>query len=192
MIKHKMYYDNQREWKRTKSFVSTEGAIQAPFTFYYINEKDWSLSHNWDYWNINFTSAVTSVNNTATIKTIYDPAPLGFTLPKTAAFTAFTKTGEETTNSSYFNVSGTYDKGWNFYTNGWKNGNTIFFATLGYRNTYSYGNGNISGVWREGYYWAVGASSTSYGRVMDLLSDIILPQRADYRSCGFSARAVIE
>ena len=104
------FYDNQRDWKRINSFISTGGAIQAPFIFYYVENNDWSESHNYDFWNKNFTGAV-GMNNDATLKTIYSPSPSGFVEPKTAAFTGFTSTGGNTTNRGQFNVSGSFNKG---------------------------------------------------------------------------------
>ena len=51
--------------------VAIATAIQCPFTFYNVNggsgASDWSTSHNYDYWNKNFTSSV-GVNNYETKK----------------------------------------------------------------------------------------------------------------------------
>ena len=176
---------------RINSYASTAQAIKAPFTFYYVRENDWSESHNWDYWNKNFTSAV-GVNNDATLKTIYSPSPSGYVEPKTAAFTGFTSNGDNTNNSSQFNVSGSFNKGWNFYANGWKTGSTIFFDGLGYRDTYNGATGAVVGVGEEGHFWSAGASSTSLGRLLFFYSGYVLPQNVDFRSYGFSVRSVKE
>ena len=192
--KHKPYYDNQSQWLRINSYASTGQAIQAPFTFYYVRDNDWSESHNWDYWNKNFTSDP-GITNAATAKTIYSPSPSGFVEPKTAAFTGFTSTGANTNNSSQFNVSGSFTKGWNFYTNGWKTGSTIFFDALGLRDTYSgrsSGTGAVVRVGEEVHFWASGASSASFGRLLDFGSGGVDPQIANARSYGFSVRPVKE
>ena len=181
----KPIYDNSIDWERAGGYVSTATAIQNPFTFYYVNDNDWSQSHNWDYWNINFTGAA-GVNNTATEKTVYDPSPTGFTLPRTAAFTGFTTTGNNTTTSSQFNVSGSWDSGWNFFTG--VNSNTIFFDGLGFRDTY----GAVVYVGEAGLFWASGASSASFGRILFFRSGFVRPQGADGRSYGFSVRPVSE
>ena len=191
MIKHKMYYDNQREWKIINSFVSTEGAIQAPFSFYYINNKDWSSSHNWDYWNINFTSAA-SINNTLVIKTIYDPAVSGFAEPKTTAFTGFTYTGGNTSNSSLYNVKGNFTKGWNFYTQAWKTGDLIFFEAYGFRYTSGKNNGRISFLGEISYCWTAGTESVDRGINYASSSGLLNPQDNDFRSSGITCRPVLE
>ena len=189
--KFKPYYDNQSQWLRINSYASTGQAIQAPFTFYYVRDNDWSESHNWDYWNKNFTTAV-DANNYTTLKTIYSPSPSGYVEPKTAAFTGFTSTGAYTNNSSQFNVSGIWNRGWNFYTNGWKTGSTIFFDALGYRDTYGGATGAVAYVGENGIYWSAGAYSASYGRDLDFGSGGVYPQDADTRSYGFSVRSVKE
>ena len=172
-------------------FQATNTAIQNPFTFYYVSNNDWSSTHNYDYWNKNFTTAV-DANNYTTLKTIYSPSPSGYVEPKTAAFTGFTSTGGNSTNSSQFNVSGIWNRGWNFYTNGWKTGNTIFFDGLGYRDTYNGATGAVVSVGGGGVFWASGASSASHGRFLIFNSGGVYPQRTDFRSFGFSVRSVKE
>ena len=173
---------------RVGGYQATSTAIQNPFTFYYVSNNDWSSSHSFQFWNKNFTSDP-GITNAATAKTIYSPSPSGFVEPKTAAFTGFTSTGDYTNNSSQFNVSGIWNRGWNFYTNGWKTGNTIFFDALGYRDTY---NGAVVDVGGGGLFWASGASSASLGRYLDFHSGYMNPQGTLYRSFGFSVRPVKE
>ena len=189
--KFKPFYDNQSQWLRINSYASTGQAIQAPFTFYYVRDNDWSSSHSYQFWNKNFTSDP-GITNAATAKTIYSPSPSGFVEPKTAAFTGFTSTGGNTTNSSQFNVSGIWNRGWNFYTNGWKTGSTIFFDGLGLRDTYNGATGAVVGVGEGGLFWASGASSASYGRYLIFGSGYVYPQGTHLRSCGFSVRSVKE
>ena len=146
----KPFYDKQRDWKRTYSLISTGGAIQAPFTMYYVHKDDWSESHNYDYWNIKFTSA-TNVNNTDVVKTIYDPSVSGFTLPKTAACSNFS------INAGTKYVDGRF-AGRYFYRKG-SEGATIFFDLIGYRETWdSYGA--LYGTTHRGYYWLSGKISS--------------------------------
>ena len=179
---------------RINSYASTGQAIQAPFTFYYVRDNDWSSSHSYQFWNKNFTSDP-GITNAATAKTIYSPSPSGFVEPKTAAFTGFTSTGGNTTNSSQFNVSGSFTKGWNFYVNGWRTGSTVFFHALGFRDTYSgrsSGTGAVVYVGEGGNFWSAGASSTSYGRYSNFASGNVYPQYTNYRSYGYSVRSVAE
>ena len=191
---YKPFYDNQYPWQQIGGYQATATAIQNPFTFYYVKDNDWSSSHSYQFWNKNFTAAA-SVNNTATLKTIYSPSPSGFVEPKTAAFTGFTSTGGNTSNSSQFNVSGSFNQGYFFYTNGWKTGSTVFFDALGYRDTYSgrsSGTGAVVLVGGDGNFWASGASSASYGRRLSFDSGAVVPQTTIDRSRGFSVRPVSE
>jgi hypothetical protein len=187
----KPFYDNQRVWQKISGYQATATAIQNPFTFYYKNNDDWSSSHSYQYWNKNYTAAA-SVSNTATLKTIYSPSPSGFVEPKTAAFTGFTSTGANTTNSSQFNVNSTWNDGWSFYTNGWKTGSTIFFNAFGYRSTYNNGTGVISSFYGGGEFWACGAASVSLGRNLYFLSNRVDPQNRGGRSYGNSVWSVKE
>ena len=168
-------------------------AIQTPFTFYYVNNNSWSnaSSLTYQYWNKNFTAAA-SVNNTATLKTIYSPSPSGFAEPQTAAFTGFTSTGGNVTNSSQFNVGGTWNKGWNYYTNGWKTGSTVFFAGLGYRTVHNGATGTLAGNGKEGCFWTSGASTVTNARYIGFGTDYVAAQTADPHSYGFSVRSVKE
>ena len=58
-------------------------------------------------------------------------------MPRTAAFTSFTSTGDFTDNIDDYNFFGAFSKGWHFYTKGWKSGETFFCEVLGLRDTYS-------------------------------------------------------
>jgi hypothetical protein len=189
--KFKPFYDNQSPWLRIGNQVATGVAIQNPFTFYYVNNNDWSSSHSYQFWNKNFTNAVWE-NNEVTLKTIYSTSPSGFVEPKAAAFTGFTSTGSGTTNSSQFNISGSFNKGWNFYTNGWNVGGTIFFNAGGTRDVTN-SNGNILYVGERGKYWTVGATSTSRaGRLANYSLYYIYPYDAYYRALGHNCWPVKE
>ena len=188
---YRPYYDNQRAWLRVSGFQTTGTAIQNPFTFYYVQNNDWSSSHSYQFWNKNFTTAV-GVNNEETLKTIYSPSLSGFVEPKTAAFTGFTSTGGESSNSSQFNVSGSFTKGYSFYTNGWKIGETIYFDALGYRNTYNNSTGNVANVTIQGHFWTSGSSSKIDALYLRFYSITVHPQRTSFRSFGLSCRSVKE
>ncbi len=177
------------------SYASTGQAIKAPFTFYYVQDDDWNDSHNFQFWNKNFsTDSDPGITNAATYKTIYDPSVSGFTLPKTAAFTNFTSSGDNTTNGGEFNVSGSFNKGWNFYVNGWRTGSTVFFHALGFRDTYSgrSATGAVAFVGETGIYLSAGAFPASYGRGLYFRSDNVNPQDWSTRSGGRAVRSVSE
>ena len=187
-IKYKMYHDNQREWKRIASQVSTGTAVQSPFTFYCVKNNDWSLSHNWDYWNINFTNA-SGVDNTEISKTIYDPSVSGFCLLRTAAFTGFTTTGGNTNVLSQFNVSGSWNHGWNFLT-GLQNNGTIFIEALGYKGNAT--GGILIGVGSEAPLWTSGACSVVNSRALGLNHNDVFTQHMDFRTNAFPVRCDLE
>lgn len=188
---YRPYYDNQRAWLRVSGFQTTGTVVKNPFTFFYVNTNDWSSAHSYQFWSKNFTAAV-GVNNDEIVKTIYSPSPSGYVEPKTAAFTGFTSTGGNTGNSSQFNVSGVYNKGYNFYTNGWKTGGTIFFPSLGYRDVYTGGSGGILSVGIDCDIWSAGALSEYSGRIFGFNSSTMNPQGVLVRSYGFSCRSVKE
>ena len=186
---YRPYYDSQRAWQRIRGAQATSIAIQFPFTFYYVPTNDWSSTHSYQLWNKNFTTAV-GTNNEETIKTIYSPSTSGFVEPKTAAFIGFTSTGGNTTTKSQFNVNGSFTNEWNFYTNGWKTGSSIFFYAAGYRNTYNSGNGTVMNVGKAGCFWSAGGASTVGGHHLYFNSGYVYPQKANNRSVGASVRSV--
>ena len=52
-------------------------------------------------------------NDDLVIKSVYDPSPVGYSLPASNAFTGFTTTGQKISNENIglFNVNGGFDKG---------------------------------------------------------------------------------
>ena len=187
----KYYYDNNRVWNIKNNSVTIGNAIQNPFTFYAINNGDWSTTHKYDLWNKNCTSAAT-VNNTAIVKTVYDPSVSGFCLPRTAAFTGFTTTGGNSAISSEFNVSGEiiWGEGWNFLTG--ISGGTILLSTTGYRTTYNSGTGSLAAVDSYGTFWVAGALSDIQARRFNYYYENIKPQSSFPRSCGVAVQPVTE
>ena len=75
-------------------------------------------------------------NDDVVIKSVYDPSPVGYSLPASNAFTGFTTTGQNVGNGNIglFNVKGGFDKGWYFYTKPNKQGSTVFFPACGGRS----------------------------------------------------------
>ena len=177
---------------RVAGFQATNTAIQNPFTFFYVQNNDWSATHSYQFWNKNFTTAV-GVNNDETLKTIYSPSPSGFVEPKTAAFTGFTSTGGNTSNGSQLNTSGSWNAGWYLYTTGWQTGGTIFFDSQGFRDTYNgrSGTGNIINYGQEGLFWTVGALNSAYGYAFSAGSGGICPRDEKLRSYGLECRPVL-
>ena len=100
-------------------------------------------------WSAN-NSSVSFSDLSVTIKTIYDPCPVGFRLPVSYCFSGFTTTGESVESTS--EINGFYDDnriGWCLYTDATRS-RTIFFPSTGWRN---YVTSAVKGVNVWGYYW---------------------------------------
>ena len=124
----------------------------------------------------------TDANDEVVIKSVYDPSPVGYSLPAANAFTGFTTTGGHTNNPAEYNVKGKFDKGWHFYTKPSKQGIPFFFPASGFRfcNT-----GTLDHVTMYGYYWVAGPLDTNYGRHLDFDSGYVYPLVGTNRSYGF-------
>ena len=134
----------------------------------------------------------TDANDDVVIKSVYDPSPVGYSLPASNAFTGFTDTGLNTGNPgnpAIFNVKGSYDKGWYYYTQPNRKGNTIFFPVNGSRQH----NGvAVSFTFRSDATTAT-PSSTKQNYLMTYGSTYIYPlDNYDYRSWGFPVRSAEE
>ena len=174
--------------EQTRKYLQEQlSKIHLPSIMYII---DWSSRHNYDYWNKSFSNA-SSVDNADIIKTIYDPSVSGFNLPKTAAYTGLTYSGGRETDPARFNVSGSFNKGWNFYTNGWKQGDVFFCYALGFRDIEGLA-GAIVNVTISGGVWLAGAVSSAKGRFVSFFSSLVDPQNTNTRSKGFSIRPTLE
>ena len=140
----------------------------------------------------------TDANDEKVIKSVYDPSPIGYSLPASNAFTGFTTTGGNVgywstpltpETKAKFNVKSEFEKGWYFYNKPNKQGGNIFFPAYGYRH-FSYGfllNMNTSG-----YYWLSGPCFTNYGFSLNFSSILVLPLIDGYCSCGFTVRSAEE
>ena len=164
--------------------MTTNAVILHP-NIYYIGDS-WSSVNSLEYWNKGNT--VTTNNNNPVYKTLYSPSPTGFVEPKTAAFTGFTSSGGNQTSG--FNVSGSFNKGWNFYCQPNATGGTVFFSSLGYR---AYNTGAVAYVSGYGVYWSAGPSGTpTFARLLDILPGYVYPQDEYSRASGFSVRSASE
>lgn len=129
--------------------------------------------------NVNNYSNLWSVNNSiigavadgmlssldlAVVKTIYDPSPVGFSVPKGNAYTGFTTTGEQM--KSFTELNGTWDSSnfdYSFYTNSEKT-QTILFPVLGFRK------GNSNGSSEKSLYWSAIPYTTGTGYYLEVYS----------------------
>ena len=182
-------------------------SIQHPHIFYNYGSSspyDWCATSYYNLWSADNT--VTTANDNAVVKTIYDPSPVGYHLPSSNAFTGFTYNGSNVSGSSYFGsrfnspytstTDFTDNFGWEFYCNKMTGegsydtaGGTIFFPASGYRG---YSTGTVLYVGSLGYFWSAVPSSASNGRGLSFLSSSIYPLYNYNRSLGIAVRPVQE
>lgn len=148
----------------------------------------------YNLWSINNTKTggQDNGNDDPVIKTIYDPSPVGFTVPGGNAFTGFTATGM---NKATMNVDGTDVKsvfqanmGHHYWTNSNKE-ETIFFPAAGYMD-----NGNGALLWHKQYgdFWTALPADINNGCVMGIQYDFTYPRFVNVRTYGFSIRPAAE
>ena len=148
----------------------------------------------YNLWSINNTKTggQDNGNDDPVIKTIYDPSPVGFTVPGGNAFTGFTETGR---NRATMNVDGTGVKsvfdanmGHHYWTNSNKE-ETIFFPAAGYMD-----NGNGALLWHKQYgdFWTALPADINNGCVMGIQHDFTYPRFVNVRTYGFSVRPAAE
>ena len=139
-------------------------------------------------------------NDEVVIKSVYDPSPVGYSLPASNAFTGFTTTGQKVGDWSEgyiltpeekekLNVKGDFDKGYYFYTKPNKAGNTFFFVASGWRDPIS---SALYGSSIGGYYQPAVPSSTSFGRHLSFHSSHTHPLNNLQRGYGWSVRSAEE
>ena len=131
----------------------------------------------------------TDTNDEVVIKSVYDPSPVGYSLPASNAFTGFTTTGGNTWNSAEYNVKGGFDKGWYFYTKPNKKGDTFFFPING---CHYYNSGIISQVLTNGLCWSAIPVEEANGHALNYTSVYVIPVGNSQRSFGFAVRSAEE
>ena len=137
----------------------------------------------------------TDANDEVVIKSVYDPSPVGYSLPASNAFTGFTTTGLSAgTNTTpatpeQINVKLPFDKGYYFYTKKNKQGNIFFFPISGRRQPQS---GIMGLASSHGYSWDSGPYSLNEGRTFCLTLGIINPLDYYRRNYGLPVRSAEE
>ncbi len=178
--------------KAPNGAVALGTAIANPNTFYTVA----SVADNWcsttynNLWSMENT--VTTVNTTKPVKTVYDPSPVGFVMPPSGAWTGFTSDGNNVTfgGPTNCNVSGAFDKGWNFYLGLNGTGGTTFYPTTGYRY---FQTGAFLGVVSFANCWSGTPASATVGYNFYFRDVAVYPQYNNYlRAYGFAARSVAE
>ena len=137
----------------------------------------------------------TDANDDKVIKSVYDPSPVGYSLPASNAFTGFTTTGQTVGDGSYLvtseqvNAILPFDKGLYFYRKIGKKGGTIFFPASGFRYCY---NAFVEYMTTDGLYWSANTSYAYYCRYLNFNSRGGVPLDNGDRAFGFSVRSAEE
>jgi conserved domain protein len=149
----------------------------------------------YNLWSMNNTSAYAEnqANSQTVVKTIYDPSPVGFSVPANDAFTGFTENG---LNGGRMNVDGTDNAqafnnnfGHNFWTNSSKT-ETIFFPAAGYREARN--GSTLSYYSKFGDYWTATPNDNNNGNVMGFDVNSVYPLYRNIRAFAFSVRPAAE
>ena len=163
----KPYYDNQYNPRAILTSTNINDVILHPNI---VNTS--SGNSSLELWNKNNT--LTNVNSNKVYKTIYDPNPVGYIMPKISAFSGFTSN------------SGGYNQGYYFYSN--HNGETVFFNALGIINP---ANGSVAQT-DQGYYYSADPASSSECYFLRFFNGVITPTFVLTRALGFSVRPVLQ
>ena len=142
----------------------------------------------------------TDANDDVVIKSVYDPSPVGYTVPASNAFTGFTKTGQNAgdglgstdpltpENYALFNVKGDFNKGWTIYNNLTKQKTTFYFAA-GYR---AIQEGKVLGIFNDGNIWSAGPIDGNRVFSLDFHPNNILPLAKLNKGYGLFVRSAEE
>lgn len=154
-----------------------------------------STNHNWNnltrfnnFWNAAQNNDGVGDNMDTAVKTIYDPCPPKYMMPGGRAFTGFTTTGGNTSDSTQFNVVGSFSQGWKFKRNS-ADAQGNFFPASGCRASDS---GGLAGMGSYGNYWSYASRSQAGAYGLGFYSGGVYPLDGYSRSDGFSVRPARE
>lgn len=167
--------------------ISIVNAIQNPGTFYTDGNK-WGTEYKYfNLWSMQTTSQGDA--SKTLVKTVYDPCPVGFTMPPLKTFSGATTTGITNTNNKDINALGNWDQGWHFYAKDSSSPSTVYYPAIGSRTARA---GSLYGVKDRGYYWVGVPSSTTAGSNLDITNTKVIPANNLNRAVGCSIRPVAE
>lgn len=167
--------------------ISIVNAIQNPGTFY-TDGNTWGTEYRYfNLWSMQTTSQ-TDASKTL-VKTVYDPCPVGFSMPPVKTFSGVTTTGTTNTNNKDINALGDWDQGWHFYAKDSSSPSTVYYPAIGSRTAKE---GKLYGVKDRGYYWVGVPSSTSAGNNLDIRNTIVIPANNLNKAVGCSIRPVAQ
>lgn len=124
----------------------------------------------------------TSTALETSVKTVYDPCPVGYKVPLPNMFKAFTTSGN-TANGTWRSD----DLGYDFICS---DNSTVYFPKTNFRNNVA-GNLSSSHV-AEGHYWSAVPASNSNGYEMYFLEGSVNPAKSAFRVYGCAVRPVQE
>ena len=150
--------------------------ITSKTTFYYNSDSPYNWFGTKSYYNL-WDAACTGTGNSDndTVKTVYDPSPVGWKVPNGNTFTGLSVLSTANGIVKMRRYSGD--------TVG------VGFPMSGYR---SYSVGSLYDVGSGGYVWLSSAGSQGHAFNLYFLSDYVGPQYLSYRAYGFSVRPVEE
>ena len=167
--------------------ISIVNAIQNPGTFYTDGNK-WGTEYKYfNLWSMQTTSQGDA--SKTLVKTVYDPCPVGFTMPPLKTFSGATTTGITNTNNKDINALGNWDQGWHFYAKDSSSPSTVYYPAIGSRTARA---GSLYGVKDRGYYWVGVPSSTTAGSNLDITNTKVIPANNLNRAVGCSIRPVAQ
>lgn len=158
------------------SQVAQSAAIQNPGKFIAYSSGNWSTDEGYDYWCVGNTSTGTSAQTITVKKSIYDPSPVGYCVPPTAAHVALNmgQSGFVYDNNNGFSNSANGDY-WQFF---------------GYIVC---SNGFVGLAGSRGSFWSASLTNSLNAYLLNCRSDgRVHPQSFSYRSNGYSVRPVSE
>lgn len=160
----------------TKASKTNElwGGIQNPSTFYYNSSSPYNWFGTKSYYNL-WDAACTGEGNSDndTVKTVYDPCPVGWKVPNGNTFTGFSIINNANGIVKFTRYSG--------------DSTGIGFPMSGYRRS---SDGSLDSVGSYGYVWLSSAYSQSYAYSLYFGSSDVNPQSYSRRAIGFSVRPV--
>ena len=157
-------------YKRIKTEQQQFVSHQNPKTFYLCeNSLSWTSDEHLYFWDSKMNGY--SIDQKVT-KTIYDPCPIGWSIPQYDTFTGLSK--DNTTVADKGRYCPTKDGSQN-----------LFIPFAGYRNYYS---GSFDAVGIYSNYWLSTLNGEGNGHFLTLGRYSLIPQKYFYRSSGYSVR----
>ena len=133
-------------------------------------------------------------NDDVVIKSVYDPSPVGYSLPASNAFTGFTTTGQQVgawnalLTPDKVNAKFPFDNGWYLYTNSSKT-ITTFYKRVGCREV---NKGKVEQVNYTGHAWSVTVASGINSFHFGFSDRFILPLHNNAHGWAFAVRSAEE